>query len=64
MTMDTIVKRSGVCDEVVSKLQQQIASGKLKKGDKLPSEPALMQQFGVGRSSIREAIRILSNSGL
>jgi DNA-binding FadR family transcriptional regulator len=62
--MDTIVKRSGVCDEVVSKLQQQIASGKLKKGDRLPSEPELMLQFGVGRSSIREAIRILANTGL
>jgi len=62
--MNTIVKRSGVCDEVVTKLQQQIASGKLKKGDKLPSEPELMQQFGVGRSSVREAIRILANTGL
>jgi len=64
MTMNTIVKRSGVCDEVVSNLQEQIASGKLKKGDKLPSEPELMQQFGVGRSSIREAIRILATTGL
>ena len=62
--MDTIVKRSGLCDEVVTKLQQQIASGKLKSGEKLPSEPELMLQFGVGRSSIREAIRILSNKGL
>ena len=62
--MNNIVKRSGVCDEVVTKLQQQIVSGKLKSGDKLPSEPELMQQFGVGRSSIREAIRILSNKGL
>jgi DNA-binding FadR family transcriptional regulator len=62
--MDTIVKRSCVCDEVVSKLQQQISSGRLKKGDQLPSEPVLMQQFGVGRSSIREAVRILANSGL
>lgn len=62
--MDKLVKRSGVCDEVVSKLQQQIAAGKFKKGDKLPSEPVLMEQFGVGRSSIREAIRILSNHGL
>lgn len=64
MTMDKLVKRSGVCDEVVSKLQQQIATGKFKKGDKLPSEPLLMEQFGVGRSSIREAIRILANHGL
>jgi DNA-binding FadR family transcriptional regulator len=64
MTMTTIVKRSGVCDEVFSQLQQQISSGKLKKGDKLPSEPELMTQFGVGRSSIREAIRMLANTGL
>ncbi len=62
--MDKLVKRSCVCDEVVSKLQQQIASGKFKKGDRLPSEPVLMEQFGVGRSSIREAIRILANHGL
>lgn len=62
--MDTIIKRRSVCDEVVSKLQRQIALGELKKGDKLPSEPALMLKFGVGRSSIREAVRILSNSGL
>ena len=62
--MNTIVKRTGVCDEVVSKIQQLINSGKLKKGDKLPSEPELMQQYGVGRSSIREAVRILANTGL
>ena len=62
--MDKLVKRSCVCDEVVSKLQQQIAAGKFKKGDRLPSEPVLMEQFGVGRSSVREAIRILANHGL
>lgn len=64
MTMDNFIKRNGVCDEVVAKLQQQIGSGLLKEGDKLPSEPALMIQFGVGRSSIREAVRILANTGL
>lgn len=62
--MEKIIKSKGVCEEVVSRLQLQIADGKLKKGDKLPSEPALMKQFGVGRSSIREAIRILANTGL
>ena len=62
--MDNFIKRNGVCDEVVAKLQQQIGSGLLKEGDKLPSEPALMIQFGVSRSSIREAVRILANTGL
>lgn len=64
MTMTTIIKRSGVCDKVFNQLQQQIATGKLKKGDKLPSEPELMAKFGVGRSSIREAIRMLANTGI
>lgn len=49
---------------MVIALQQQIASGKFKPGEKLPSEPVMMKQFGVGRSSIREAIRVLSNKGL
>jgi len=62
--MTSIVKRSGVCDEVFNRLQGQISSGKLKKGDKLPSEPELMTRFGVGRSTIREAIRMLANTGL
>ena len=62
--MLNVIKRNGVCASVVTLLQQQITSGKLKEGDKLPSEPVLMQQFGVGRSSIREAIRILANNGM
>ncbi len=64
MSISNPIKRSAICDEVANELQKQITSGKLKKGDKLPSEPELMQQFGVGRSSIREAIRILATSGL
>lgn len=51
-------------DAVADNLKQLIKSGRYKSGDKLPSEPELMQQFGVGRSSIREAVRILSNCGL
>ena len=62
--MRTQIKRTCVCDELVKQLQDQIISGKYKVGDKLPSETELMQHFEVGRSSVREAIRILSNSGL
>lgn len=65
MTSETIlIKRESLADAVVNKLQQQIASSHYKIGEKLPSEPELMQQFGVGRSTIREAIRILVNKGL
>ncbi|WP_421830856.1 FadR/GntR family transcriptional regulator [Larkinella sp.] len=65
MTTDTIlIKRESLADAVVNKLQHQIATNHYKIGERLPSEPELMQQFGVGRSTIREAIRILANKGL
>lgn len=61
---NTLIKRHSLADAVVGELQQQIASGQYQIGEKLPSEPELMQQFGVGRSTVREAIRILANTGL
>src|SRR5687767_10224840 len=41
-----------------------IARGDLKPGDALPSETALMEQFGVARPTMREAIRVLESDGL
>jgi DNA-binding FadR family transcriptional regulator len=58
------LQRHNLADAVVSKLQQQLSLGEYQAGQKLPSEPELMAQFGVGRSTIREAIRILANTGL
>ena len=56
--------RTPLADTVAGKLKVYIKSGKYKSGDKLPTEPELMQQFAVGRSTIREAVRILANCGL
>lgn len=64
MTMEHGISRRSLADEVATRLQQQIKSGQYKVGDQLPVEPELMHQFGVGRSSIREAIKLLLNSGL
>jgi DNA-binding FadR family transcriptional regulator len=58
------IKKNSLSDVVAEKLQKLIASGKFKIGDQLPSEPDLMEYFGVGLSTIREAIRILSYSGI
>ena len=58
------VERKRLADQVADKLMSLIAIGELKPGDKLPSEPELMKQFQVGRSSIREAIGALSLVGL
>lgn len=46
--------------EMVSEeLKQYIRTNNLKKGDKLPSAEAIMKILGVGRSSLREALRYL-----
>ncbi|HEU4552137.1 MAG TPA: GntR family transcriptional regulator [Chitinophaga sp.] len=64
MIRETRINRHSLADEVAQRLQQQISLGQYKPDDKLPTEPALMQEFGVGRSTIREAVRILVNAGV
>ncbi|MDQ6481967.1 GntR family transcriptional regulator [Dyadobacter sp. LHD-138] len=64
MNKDTIIKRLSLADEVAGRLQEKIALGEYAIGEKLPTEPELMAVFGVGRSTIREAVRNLSNAGL
>lgn len=59
-----IIQKKSLADMVAEKLKQQIADKYYKVGDKLPTEPELMKTFGVGRSSIREAIKILVNMGI
>jgi GntR family transcriptional repressor for pyruvate dehydrogenase complex len=51
-------------EQVVAVLRQRISSGALNEGDRLPSETALAQQAGVGRSTVREALRTLQAAGL
>ena len=58
------IERKRLADQIIERLAEMIAVGDLKPGDKLPSEPELMKQFGVGRSSVREAIGALSLIGL
>ena len=62
--MDVLIKKKSLADEVASSIQEQISTGKYRINEKLPIEPELMKSFGVGRSTIREAIKILANSGL
>ncbi|HTJ84249.1 MAG TPA: FCD domain-containing protein [Polyangiaceae bacterium] len=49
---------------VSRKLRQAIVSGKVTTGTELPSEKELTRDLGVGRSTVREALRILQAQGL
>lgn len=59
----TLITRKSLADEVAATLQEQILKGSYKIDQKLPVEADLMKAFGVGRSTIREAVKILVNSG-
>ena len=45
-------------------LKEQILSGKLAPGDRMPSEAELTRRFGVSRVVIRQALGILEEEGL
>jgi len=45
-------------------VRTDILSGALRPGDRLPSESALIERFGVSRITVRQAIGELQNSGL
>lgn len=56
--------RLGAVDQVVAYVKSGIQSGELKVGEKLPNEADLAAEIGVGRSSLREGMRILNAYGL
>ncbi len=56
-------RRGGLVQAVVGHLQQQIQSGLIQPGDKLPTESAVMDTLGVSRTVVREAISRLQASG-
>ncbi len=49
---------------VLSRIEADLLSGDLKPGDHLPPERQLAADLGVGRSSVREALRVLEVLGL
>lgn len=50
--------------DIARQIEEAIINGELKPHDRLPSERELQQLFGVGRASVREAVRILESNGL
>ena len=57
------VKRNSTPELVMKQILGSIESGQFKPGDKLPTEQQLIEMFGVGRSTIREATSTLSMLG-
>lgn len=51
-------------EQVAGQLREAILDGTLRPGDELPSERELCEQFGVSRTTVREALRALQAQGL
>lgn len=57
-------RRSALSDQVISALRGQITSGEWPVGSRIPTEPELVEQLGVARNTVREAVRALAHNGL
>lgn len=56
--------RTSLVDAVVEQLRAQLADGEWAVGDRVPTEHELAGQLGVGRNTVREAVRVLVHAGL
>ena len=50
--------------QIADDLRQQIKSGALRVGDRLPTEPQLQEHYGASRNTARDATALLVNEGL
>ena len=64
MTIRSPIERRKTYELVADRLTEEISSRTLAPGDLLPPERELVASFGVGRSSVREALRMLESRGL
>uniref|UniRef100_C6E3W6 Pyruvate dehydrogenase complex repressor n=1 Tax=Geobacter sp. (strain M21) TaxID=443144 RepID=C6E3W6_GEOSM len=60
----TPIKPKKVSTQIAEQIRSSILSGEFNPGEKLPPERELAELFGVSRPSVREALNILTSSGL
>ena len=60
----TPIQSLKVFERVAGQIERRILAGELRKGDRLPTERELAEQFQVSRTAVREALKILAQKGL
>jgi DNA-binding FadR family transcriptional regulator len=62
--MSNPIRRRKLYEEVALRIEEMIREGRYAPGDQLPAERELMEELGVGRSAVREAMLALQRMGL
>ena len=57
------IKITRISEEIFGQVKSAIVEGRLRPGQKLPTEREMMQELGVSRVPIREALKLLENMG-
>jgi len=57
-------RKTGLVDQVIGQLRDAIAEGEWPLGQRIPTEATLAESLGVGRNTVREAVRALAHAGL
>jgi len=59
-----MIQVTSLVDKIAGDLHSQVVEGKLQRGERLPPERSLCVSFGVGRTTIREALKSLAVRGV
>jgi DNA-binding FadR family transcriptional regulator len=62
--MSHLLVRAPLVDQAIASLRDRVLAGAWAVGERLPAEPALAADLGVGRSTVREAVRALAHAGV
>ncbi|RZS41312.1 GntR family transcriptional regulator [Herbihabitans rhizosphaerae] len=57
-------RRAGLVEQVIEQVRSAITTGEWALGERIPTEAELATTLGVGRNTVREAVRALAHSGL
>lgn len=58
------IKNTNISKQVMERIKQALLNRSLKPGDRLPTEAELCESMGVGKSSVREAVKMLEVLGV
>ncbi len=59
-----LINSPSVVERITETIKQALIRGALRPGQRLPSEPELAKQLGVGRSAVREAMKVMEALGV